>query len=839
MPDLKPVWGEVEKLLTNGFNLIPVRDRDEMVAGTMRYKKTSYGSWKRWQIERVTREELYHEMSERDTTAVAIICGNVSGNLEVIDIDVKYKAGIDGALFSAIREIMPDIWPKLRIHSSPSGGFHILYRVYDVAVEGNQKIASRPPTEQELDADRIAGKKSQNRCFIETRGEGGYVVAPPSLGYGVQNDVPVPILLPAQRESLLNICRSFNQVVKIEKAYTPTKSDDQYYDVNPFVDYNQSSAAEQVLADNGWRYAGQDADRIFYTRPGADKTGGVSAAFLKAKRLFYIFTTSTNLEADRCFHPATILAELQFNGDRKKAYQYLVAQGYGRIRQKVEASIAKTKAIQGKPLPANISEEGRQEYERLANQLTELHPYGIFWTNDENGAIRIHRERFYMAAEGCGFRCYRDEMVQIEGYKVHKRSQRQFFDTMKEYIKEDDYDLYLDICNAYESFVQKSGTFTATRLKLLHDHEIIRDSAAICFKFFLNGFLAITSEGVTLCDYGSVQGLVWADSIRPREYRFNEEGGKFLKFVRLSTRFTENADYIMKIIGYLAHDHKDETTGYIIVMTEECPDPRQGGGSGKNLFCSLFENCTSYMGIPGAQVKYDEKFLQSWGGQRVFAISDAPKHFDFSFLKELATGNGIVKKLFKDEVSLTVGEMPKIVVQTNFSYEITDGGLKRRIKALEFTDFFTKQGGVDVYFGCYFPDGWTGDDWAGYDTFIAECIRLWLAGGRKIEAPALSIGGWLKQFDQSFGELTRVFIEENIAKWQRDHEVTLGEFNTDYERYCNENAIQPKFRAGPKAMANALIAFCAQRGIRFENNVSLRRGYTVQKYKIFGPGKGV
>lgn len=41
-------------------------------------------------------------------------------------------------------------------------------------------------------------------------------------------------------------------------------------------------------------------------------------------------------------------------------------------------------------------------------------------------------------------------------------------------------------------------------------------------------------------------------------------------------------------------------------------------------------------------------------------------------------------------------------MQTNYSYEITDGGLKRRIIPLEFTNFFTDRGGLDVHFKAHF-----------------------------------------------------------------------------------------------------------------------------------------
>jgi hypothetical protein len=53
-----------------------------------------------------------------------------------------------------------------------------LYYRCDV-IEGNQKLAQRPATAEEV-------KENPNEkvlVLIETRGEGGYVVAPPTDGY--------------------------------------------------------------------------------------------------------------------------------------------------------------------------------------------------------------------------------------------------------------------------------------------------------------------------------------------------------------------------------------------------------------------------------------------------------------------------------------------------------------------------------------------------------------------------------------------------------------------------------------------------------------------------------
>lgn len=103
---LQPVWSAIEKYIDSGISVIPVRDKDE----GMKPAKSPYGSWKRFQSEIISKDELFELMDSRyNTTAIGIVGGKVSGNLEIIDIDVKYNPGIDAILFTDIKDLYPSI----------------------------------------------------------------------------------------------------------------------------------------------------------------------------------------------------------------------------------------------------------------------------------------------------------------------------------------------------------------------------------------------------------------------------------------------------------------------------------------------------------------------------------------------------------------------------------------------------------------------------------------------------------------------------------------------------------------------------------------------------------
>ena len=181
-----------------GISVIPVNEF-----------KIPIGKWKVSTERLIPPNEQYG--FKQNYQGLGIICGAVSGNAEMIDIDCKYD--LTGTLFedykNSIAEVDKELLKKLVIQKTLNAGYHFIYRCE--TIEGNQKLASRPATE-----DEKKNKKEKFKVLIETRGEGGYFICAPSKGYEViQGSFDnIPTITPEERNTLLNCARTFNQVIE-------------------------------------------------------------------------------------------------------------------------------------------------------------------------------------------------------------------------------------------------------------------------------------------------------------------------------------------------------------------------------------------------------------------------------------------------------------------------------------------------------------------------------------------------------------------------------------------------------------------------------------------------
>ena len=285
------------------------------VIPTKEDKLPALPTWKPYQSQRITEDQIEALFSGGNVKGVAIICGAISGGLEVIDVDTKHDTtgSLWDELSSLIKDNLPELYSRLVIAQTRSGGYHIYYRCSSIA--GNLKLST----------------KLNKEVLIETRGEGGYVIAPPTPKYtyiqGEPNNIPTNTT--EERDILFSISKSFNELEEIRpKVNTPTSTTYNSTGLSPFEDYNQRGDIVGLLESKGWRVVNQQGQRINLLRPGStdSKTSGNYHTGLKVLR---VFSSSTEFNPDKGYSPSQVFSLLECNGDNKLTYRRLLELGYG------------------------------------------------------------------------------------------------------------------------------------------------------------------------------------------------------------------------------------------------------------------------------------------------------------------------------------------------------------------------------------------------------------------------------------------------------------------------------------------------------------------------------
>jgi hypothetical protein len=751
--------------------------------------KRSLLPWAQWQKSLPPDEELAREFAHHNATGLAVVCGKVSGNLEVIDVDTKYD--LNGDLFERFIALIPsDLLTKLYIVKTKSGGYHLYYRC--PVIEGNKKLAMRPPTEHEI-------KDSPTLKFvvlIETRGEGGYVVAPPTSGYEKQTDFVVPTITAQEREIIITAARSLNEYYIEDKGRAPRTAPNEYQKT-PWDDYNSRGDVIALLEKHGWTFVERKGDRSYMKRPPFPPTDSKSSGdYHHGMNLFKSFSSNTPFDTERAYKPYAVYAILEHNGDFSAAAKQLLKDGYGeRPRKSLGVSANGT-------LHIPVTDE---------SILT-------FWDVNEKGKINILRAKLMDFLYDSGFFMYfYDQKTKDYQFAREHNGLLEIAttETMKKFIQE--YiqslpDLFdgIDRDSLNESFMRGADTYIGKgmlefmRVKRL---DVLRDTAEASYIPFRNGIVKTTVEGSTLISYAEAGKAVWATQIINHEIslidpdNFDPNNAEFYGFIRRISG--DDDEYLCSLIGYLLHRYKDPAKPYAVILGEETEDEKKGGGTGKGILVRALAEMANTVRVDGKNFKLDKSFVFQRVGldTKILAIEDVRKNVDFEGFYSIITEGITVEKKNKDEVHIPYVDSPKIIFTTNYTVNARGGHGKRRQRTFEFSNYFSTARTPEDEFGHKLFDDWDRDEWSRFHNFMFMCLQQYLIHG--IPANVMSVATARKGVRGAFGN--------EFVEWYDDLEKDEWfVFGDKYNEFLSQNQYDKKdysskrFKAALETMSEAV-----------------------------------
>jgi hypothetical protein len=256
----------------------------------------------------------------------------------MLDIDAPELVSLWSEM---VEHVMPGLLKRLVVVKTPREGHgrHLYYQCS--TIEGNLKLAQRL---------LVTDGKKTIETLIETRGEGGYTLIPPSppachrlnRPYTLsQGDLAhIPVISEDERAILLNCARALNAYVEPECIWTPRDASATTIGERPGDIYAGKVEWTDILSPHGWQVVRQRGEVTLWCRPG--KHEGTSAKTGHCGDHLYVFSTNAHpFEPERAYSKFTAFALLNAGGDFVKAATMLACQGF------VKAHGAKTNGYRG------------------------------------------------------------------------------------------------------------------------------------------------------------------------------------------------------------------------------------------------------------------------------------------------------------------------------------------------------------------------------------------------------------------------------------------------------------------------------------------------------------
>jgi hypothetical protein len=742
---MNPLIDEAQMLYDEGFNPLPLFN----TKAPMLKKGHPY------LYEKIDKIEWRFKKAEK----IGIACGAISEGFYCIDFDAHKGQNIKQVFDYFVN--LPNIQylintGQLSVYSTAGGGYHVYFKHTEEIIKGT-----------------VFAHWEDGETMVELRGNGQYVACYPSTGYQYITGVEIVKIQPLEEyQWIFDLLTTFNQYhkktkIKLANNHEVRKWAEYWRDNTPTGKYNIEFAneAKELLVSIGWQLSDTRPDGVeYYTRPNKDVKDGFSATFGHQLNMFYIFTSDASIapfEPNKGYAPFDILSIIKYKGDWKTAKEELAVRF------------------------------GMENNDK-------------FWSINQEGKHYLNNYRFKKFLEENNF------------FKISP-NERSTFD----FVKKDDIFLKIvyekDIKDYVTSWILDNNIqesvynlmtgnlkyFRRDFLSMLESKNvnILKDTKDTAYLFYRNCIVEVKKEGKQILSYADVDLSVWRGQVIDRDYiHTDHHESEYRTFIwKIAGENEQKYKAFQTVIGYLLHSWKSNSNNKAIIFNDELISDSPNGRSGKGLFWNALKHLKHVQSLDGKQFDFTKAFpYQNVSTDcQVLVFDDVKKGFDFESLFSVITEGITIEYKGKDSIKLNVTESPKIIITTNYTIKGDSASFNARKHEVEMSTFFSDKFTPIDLFGHELFNDWDNEEWARFDCYMIECLRIYLDLGL-LEMPTVNLE-FKKVINEITQELynffeglnrneyytTKALYEEFIAQYpEKRNYITQNKMTINISRYC-------------------------------------------------------
>jgi hypothetical protein len=675
---------------------------------------------------------LYEQITDIDrrfktAKKIGIACGKVSGGFYCLDFDAHNNEPIDDIYQDFIKiDFVKNLinQGKLSIYKTAGGGYHFYFLL---------------DTNDPIQGSAISFWKTKS-VMIELRGNGQYVACFPSKGYehilGVDYIKLTPLEDLQEYLSIKDFAHSFNlykDLVTKEKTQSNKKWAENWKPTTPDGKYNLEceNEAKELLEKAGWQYCESRTNGIeYWTRPNKDPKDGFSATFGHYKGMFYIFSEDANcrpFNSKEAYSPFNIYTLLKHDTDWKRA-----------------------------------KDELRKRFNMVDNDE--------FWSKNEKGNYSLNNLRFKQFLESNDF--FKNspnerstfDFIKKEGIFLKIVYEKDIKDFVLQWVEDNKYDE-----GVFNLMTGNLKFFKREYLSLLKSKEIktLKDTKDECYLFYKNCVVRITKDKKEILSYDEIDLAVWRDQVIDRDYiPTDHHNSEYRTFIwKISGENVEKYKAFQTVIGYLLHSFKNNSNNKAIIFNDEIISDNPNGRSGKGLFWNALKRIKKVQSLDGKVFDFSKSFpYQNVSTDcQVLVFDDVKKSFNFENLFSVITEGITIEYKGKDSIKLDVTESPKIIITTNYTIKGDSASFNARKYEVEMSNYFSDKYTPQMEFGHELFNDWTNDEWAAFDNYMMECIKIYFEKGL-VDMPLKNLA-YRKLIDEIGNEMFLFFEGLERNEW--------------------------------------------------------------------------